>query len=616
MASSVSTPTLPGAPGSAKTLRLFDQECLDLLSTVAETATVTQDASVVPSDRPLRNGAAAGSTDAGPVLSCGTCSATFTSPDEMRPHFKSDWHRYNLKRKLADRASISEDAFDELAEVSSIEASDSEGENDHDDDSRGGDAGGTARRMAGSPFMLIPLQGEEGKAVRVYSQVITKGRGDTLGAADVAGKLKDYVQQTPARWTLIMVGAGHFAGTVVDCKTEKAVAHKTFHRYTTRRKQGGAQSSNDGAKGAANSAGAMLRRYNEQALQTEIRELLAEWKPLLETSQLIFIRATPLNRKSLYFDGSPLATLTERIRSFPFTTRRPTLLELMRGFKELTTVRVQKMIKSPAAAAAASRAPAATPRPKVAAQPEQPAAPVLDPEVAKLVDFCRRGKVDLVQAHLAQHPHLDINASFPEALGTSYLHVASAGDQPLVVTHLLSLGADPTTRTEKKGLPAYDMATAKDTRDAFRRFVAGFPDKWDWKEAHVPGALTPEMEQQQKDKDREKKRKQKEKQKAYNAAKKLAEPEEEETQPVASMSKKSAVKGLGKSDREALGMTPERRAAMDREKRALAAEARIRGRMNQCAACGKSLLNVTPFEKFLFRYCSMACVQKHQILHS
>lgn len=37
--------------------------------------------------------------------------------------------------------------------------------------------------------------------------------------------------------------------------------------YPARRKQGGSQSINDNAKGAAISAGAVLRRYGEQALR-------------------------------------------------------------------------------------------------------------------------------------------------------------------------------------------------------------------------------------------------------------------------------------------------------------------------------------------------------------
>lgn len=102
------------------------------------------------------------------------------------------------------------------------------------------------------------------------------------------------------KWALFMTAGGHFAGMIVrvskpglpkepnapssnEASSKKGkgkgggsqkpqpemqiIAHKTFHRYTTRRKQGGSQSVNDNAKGFAKSAGAQLRRYGEQALR-------------------------------------------------------------------------------------------------------------------------------------------------------------------------------------------------------------------------------------------------------------------------------------------------------------------------------------------------------------
>src|SRR5947207_3889375 len=110
-----------------------------------------------------------------------------------------------------------------------------------------------------------------------------------------------------------MIGGGHFAGMVVSL-TQKFVknhvsgherqatvlAHKTFHRYTTRRKQGGSQSANDNAKGTAHSAGSSLRRYNEVALTNEVRTLLTDWKSMIDSAELLFIRATGnTNRQTL-----------------------------------------------------------------------------------------------------------------------------------------------------------------------------------------------------------------------------------------------------------------------------------------------------------------------------
>ena len=89
---------------------------------------------------------------------------------------------------------------------------------------------------------------------------------------------------------MFMTAGGHFAGAIVrvsngDDEPEEEdtgrkknkqkrpkpeteiLLHKTFHRYTTRRKQGGSQGLNDAAGKKAISAGAMLRRYGEQALR-------------------------------------------------------------------------------------------------------------------------------------------------------------------------------------------------------------------------------------------------------------------------------------------------------------------------------------------------------------
>eukprot|EP00941_MAST-03F_sp_MAST-3F-sp1_P001112 g1112.t1 len=44
-------------------------------------------------------------------LSCLTCEAAFSGEDQHRLHFKSDWHRYNLRRKQAEMMPISETQF-------------------------------------------------------------------------------------------------------------------------------------------------------------------------------------------------------------------------------------------------------------------------------------------------------------------------------------------------------------------------------------------------------------------------------------------------------------------------------------------------------------------------
>lgn len=101
---------------------------------------------------------------------------------------------------------------------------------------------------------------------------------------------------------------------------------------------------NDNAKGPAKSAGAQLRRYGEQALRDvcpistllnnmasnifkDIRGLLEEWTDELADCERIWIRASVSNRKIFFdFDEAPFSKGDERLRTFPFPTRRPVSL--------------------------------------------------------------------------------------------------------------------------------------------------------------------------------------------------------------------------------------------------------------------------------------------------
>ncbi|EAT78843.2 hypothetical protein SNOG_13819 [Parastagonospora nodorum SN15] len=245
---------------------------------------------------------------------------------------------------------------------------------------------------------------------------------------------------------LCMIGGGHFAAMVValapkmgkkhtgvDERSATVIAHKTFHRYTTRRKQGGSQSANDNAKGNAHSAGSSIRRYNETALVNEVRELLSSWKAMIDTAELVFVRATgATNRRTLFgpYEGQVLRNNDPRNRGFPFSTRRATQKELMRAFVELT--RVKQSTIDEAALAALNAPPAET-------------APTPAPVKPK-----------------AQKP------SKEEEEG----------------------GADPTIMNDDARTP-FTVAGDRATRDAFRvaRHELG-ESVWQWDQAGVPSALS------------------------------------------------------------------------------------------------------------------------------
>lgn len=44
---------------------------------------------------------------------CNSCSLAFPTPEDQRSHMKSDWHRYNLKRRVAQLPAIDEDLFNQ-----------------------------------------------------------------------------------------------------------------------------------------------------------------------------------------------------------------------------------------------------------------------------------------------------------------------------------------------------------------------------------------------------------------------------------------------------------------------------------------------------------------------
>lgn len=405
---------------------------------------------------------------------------------------------------------------------------------------------------------------------------------------------------------LCMIGGGHFAAMVVSLAPRQSkhaastgpmnreatvLAHKTFHRYTTRRKQGGSQSANDNAKGAAHSAGAGIRRYNEQALIDDVRALLQEWKALLDTSDLLFIRATgTTNRRTLFgpYENQVLRANDPRIRGFPFSTRRATQNELMRSFIELTRLKVREINPAAAATEPAKPPPGTSSTPKQ----EKPAAPALSEEeqtallhTTQIQALVRRSKLPALLSYLSANSLPPDFRFYPPAANhhaPTPLHLAAAQGGAALVTGLLARGgADPAVRSEEGKTP-FELAGDRSTRDAFRvaRGVVG-EGRWDWDAAGVPSAVSKE----EVDRREERERKERE---ARERERRAVEEEKLRAQhrvPAGAdgKAKKGVLVGLElkktaqeKREDESRGLTAEQRARLERERRARAAEERIR----------------------------------------
>lgn len=635
-------------------LTTTDTTVFDLPGEVLETLVPRDDSDKVvvtdqePPSAPADTSLDAPSDGLGGPQSCSMCGIAFETLQDQRGHLRSDLHRYNLKQKLRGLKPVSEADFERLMGDldESLSGSDSDESEDEEDDGRQestltallkrqakladkkGDAGDkddedgarSARHRHKSKSPLVWFSSTvlpEKSYFGLYRAILTEEelRNDdlvgTLRKKQVApvaaprlakdGILPPGAHKGPHVF-LCMIGGGHFAAMVVSLAPRSSksgttmsreaivLAHKTFHRYTTRRKQGGSQSANDNSKGNAHSAGSSLRRYNEQALVADVRALLQEWKTLLDTSELLFIRATgTTNRKTIFgpYEGQVLQNKDARIRGFPFNTRRPTQKELMRSFIELTRLKIREID----AADEAKQAEAPAPAPAKAPSPK-PAKPKLTEEeeeaivhTAMLQGFIRRSKLPALLSYLASGG-LSADFEFQPREQNHHaprpLHLAAARSAPVLVRGLLTkAGADPRL-ANAEGKTPFELAADRPTRDAFRVARSELGEaRWPWDEAGVPAAMTKAEADARDERERHEAE-------AREAQRRQAEMERLRTEgPQVPDSGGRTARGRnaegglaralqGAKQDDMRELTPDMRLRLERERRARAAEERLR----------------------------------------
>ncbi|KAI9676142.1 MAG: hypothetical protein M1817_000887 [Caeruleum heppii] len=629
----------------------------------AREAESSQEERPPPPSSPKQDGSPEGSP--APTTSCAFCGLTLGNVKSQRDHVRSDLHGYNLKQKMRGLTTVTEVEFDKLVgdldesisgSDSSTSDEDEETDNDRDStltallkrqaklstpDANDGDFVTKKRkRGSGRPPMLwfkssvLPTNTSLGVYRALLTDVEQADQSNvvkTIHDRQLSPKPPPILNPdggvalpnttTNPHIFLCMIGGGHFAGMIVslapklskrstggDERQATVLAHKTFHRYTTRRKQGGAQSANDASKGAAHSAGSSLRRYNETALIADIRGLLAEWKTRIDTAQLLFVRASgTTNRRTLFgpYDGQILRTNDARLRSFPFSTRRATQAELMRAFVELTRVKISEVDEAALAAAAVAAKDEANL--KNIAPPNRPTPPPTQPKpsdaeiealhhTTQLQALIRRSKAPALITYFTTH-HLPPTYHFHPSSAQQYHHAptplhlaASINSPPPVLAALLTkLHLDPTLLNDD-GKTAFELAGDRPTRDAFRvaRHDLG-DDRWDWEAARVPPGMSRAEADARAERDR-KDAETKEAERRRGEVERLEEMEREAQRRNGEVREKKMGKGkvmgvigMGaeksaqeKREEEARGLTPEMRMKLERERRARAAEERIR----------------------------------------
>ncbi|KAI8722433.1 hypothetical protein NCS52_00387200 [Fusarium sp. LHS14.1] len=616
----------------------------DLPPEVLDTLTLKSDAdteAIVESSisSPSNNPSASDSNLVG-SQACSLCGLTFTTVIDQRGHLKSDLHHYNLKQKLRGQKPVSEVEFEKLIGDldESLSGSDSDESDDEEDDKqestlttllkkqarladRRDDTNGdeedddtAGRKGRGKPPLIwfsspvLPektyfgmyraiLTGEEQRNQDLV-EVLKKKQVDPISIPKMPkdGSIPEIAYKGPHIF-LCMIGGGHFAAMVVSLaprpnkngttmnREATVLAHKTFHRYTTRRKQGGSQSANDNAKGAAHSAGSSLRRYNEQALVEDVRNLLQDWKALLDTSELLFIRATGVtNRRTLFgpYECQVLKHNDTRLRGFPFSTRRATQNELMRAFIELTRLKVREIdpaeVKEPEPGANPTKTQSKPSKPKLSEEEETALL-----HTSQLQAFTRRSKVPALLSYLKNNslsPDFEFQPVEQNHHAPRPLHLAAAQNAaPLVLGLLVRGGADPTIKNDEGKTP-FELAGERATRDAFRMARSELGEaKWSWDSAKVPPAMTKAEadkrdEREKKEADtKEAERRRAEEERLRSEGPRVPEGRKQKGNTLSAGLTKTPQE---KREAESRGLTPEMRVRLERERRARAAEERIR----------------------------------------
>jgi len=173
------------------------------------------------------------------------------------------------------------------------------------------------------------------------------------------------------------------------------------------------------------------------------------------------------------------------VRYIPLTVRRPTLKEAKRVYYHLTHVAYEGDAKSgleevlPSCASDEGN------------NNQQPIENQL-------------GETSLINESLSQPSTvLECLSSKVENIGlapceneTTALHDAAKSGDAQLTLELLEQGLNPCIK-DGRGRTPYMLATEKEVRNTFRRYMASNLDKWDWHAANVPSPLTKEMEESQ-----------------------------------------------------------------------------------------------------------------------
>jgi hypothetical protein len=419
---------------------------------------------------------------------------------------------------------------------------------------------------------------------------------------------------------ILMLQSGRFAAAIFH--KDRCIKHTTSTRYTTRKGQGGSQSSNDNAKGKANSIGSQLRRAGEAQLRQDVAAALREWSGLLGECALFFISLSKNLQKGFWEDAhtilggdknSNFYKKSPYVVGIPLDVGKPsyegccavydlmTICVLQRIDLDLVEQEQQEQEQQEQEQQIRQEA---SNLEVITEDTNEEALQILKEEVVfapltPLHEAARDGNIEDLIALLSRDDEIDDldTRVGPESM-TPLHYAASASNDPdtaskCVHTLLVQGHANPCI-FDSRNRPPYFLAENENIRNAFRRARAELgEEKWKWTEsAKVASPLSAEDLSRKKDKAADKKRKQRQRQKERKAKEKA-------------------------DNADAERKTKEEEERKQRDEDAKRARAGLKpkqgGSSLNCDFCQIACKRKSQmFARLDYLYCSTDCVKKHQ----
>ena len=449
-------------------------------------------------------------------------------------------------------------------------------------------------------------------------------------------------QQNPKYTIIILLQSGRFAAAIF-CRS-KCIQHTTKVRYTTRKGQGGAQSTKDGTK-SISSVGSQLRRAGEVQLRSDIQNTFLQWgrEGLLQNCGLGFLQISKLLQKGFWEDvmGAKQTLQQEghlknqeeeqwilhkdsvMIRPIPLDVGKPCIETCCAVHETMFSCSIEDIaleeivleqekscedFAEEKSGSAGSHSDTAISQNQTHST-ELKSSPVAKKEsstipLSSLHTAAEQGNLNLLRTILetpskdlveVDQIHPDINTHAGPLLMTP-LHFATQADTQAAqcVSILLQHHADP-TRTDAHNRPPYYLASNEPIRRSYRRARADLGElKWDWVAAKVGPAMEAEDVDEKRRKRAEKKKRQKERQKEAKRKEKEDALEAEREEKI----KKDIREKEDAARRIRAGLEP-----------------RKAGKANRaiCDYCQTECKRKSEmFSRLDFKYCSTECVKKHQ----